>query len=142
MPNPPHQQPLSDFRFILRWSGVIGLLWLLVLWKGFEYSSQYFYSYLPTQTAITFDDQIYAVGERQFSSRSHTNGLLSPPPSDQSGIFISALFFGALIIIPPLKTRLEPRLIHHRLLIGCDYKHSIFPALHLRPTKNLKNIFN
>jgi hypothetical protein len=118
MPN-PHHQPLSDFRFILSWSGVIGLLWLLVLWKGFEYSSQYFYSYLPSQTAITFDDQIYAVGERQFSSRPNTNGLFSPPPSDQSGIFISALFFVALIIVPPLKTRLETRLntspVAHRL---------------------------
>lgn len=93
---------------MLSWVGAIGLLWLLLLWKGAEFSSENLYGYQSSQSVASADFPTYAAGEHNFSPRRTLNVLSSAPPSDQLTPLISALYFAALIIFIPLATRLSP----------------------------------
>ena len=105
MPNPRHQ-PLPDFRLMLSWTGAIGLLWLLLLWKSVGLAPENLYGYPSSQSVATADFHAYAAGEHQFSPRRTLNVLSSVPPTDQLTPLISALYFAALVIFIPLTTRL------------------------------------
>ncbi|PUA27316.1 MAG: hypothetical protein B0W54_12015 [Cellvibrio sp. 79] len=99
-------QSPPDFRLILSWTGAIGLLWLLLLWKSVGFAQESLYSYPSSQSVATADFHAYAAGEHQFSPRRTLNVLSSVPPSDQLTPLISALYFAVLVIFIPLKTRL------------------------------------
>lgn len=91
---------------MLSWTGAIGLLWLLLLWKSVGLAPESLHSYPSSQSVVTADFHAYATGEHQFSSRRTLNVLSSAPPADQLTPLISALYFAALVIFIPLKTRL------------------------------------
>lgn len=100
------QPPLPDPRLVLSWIGAIGMLWLLLLWGSVGFSAQNLYAHEQSQPLVSPDVHVYATSEQQFSPR-RAPTVLSSPPADQLIAIVSALFFAALAIFPPLKTAIS-----------------------------------
>ena len=60
---------------MLSWTGAIGLLWLLLLWKSVGLASEGVYGYEPSLPVAAADIHAYAAGEHQFSPRRTLNVL-------------------------------------------------------------------
>lgn len=103
---------LPDFRPILNWAGVVGIVWLLLLWKCVEFSAQDYYAYAksPPANALDAHVQIYAAGEQQFSPRRSFHSLSSLPPADQPIPDIVALFYTvlAMFVLPLVQLTFKP----------------------------------
>ncbi|WP_049631850.1 hypothetical protein [Cellvibrio sp. pealriver] len=101
----PHHPLVLDSRRILRWVGVMGILWLLLLWKCVGFSAQNFYLHQQSQPAIPVDAHahIYVAGDHQFSPRRTLNALSPPPLSDYQVPLVSTVFFSLLALLSPQK---------------------------------------
>ncbi|WP_331346200.1 hypothetical protein [Cellvibrio sp. UBA7661] len=101
----PRHLSLPDSRRMLRWAGVMGGLWLLLLWKCVGFSAQDFYLHQQSQPAIPVDAHahIYVAGDHQFLPRRALNIALATPPSDHQVVFASTAFFNLLALLSPQK---------------------------------------
>lgn len=107
-----HYQSLPNSRLILSWVGAIGVLWLLLLWKGIGFSAQGFYAHPQSQPLSSSDTYAHhAATEHQLSPRRPANSVASTPVADPVVPVVGALFFTALVVFALLKTRINQWLI-------------------------------